>query len=170
MKNIIYATKDLFRNYFKVSGRLSRAGYWWAMLGYLIIDIICVIIGALMDTQLPSSICSLVFFIPMMTAAIRRFHDCGRSTGFYVILVVLDFVFLILIFGAMFMTAVGAIAESVGMFGGSLIGIAVGIIGSIVCFVVSFIGLVKASDPGENKWGAPVPFDPDENKDENEVI
>lgn len=168
MKNIIFATKDFFKNYFRLNARLSRAGYWWAFLGYLIIAIICGILNKVFDTGLFIAALQLLTFIPWFTATARRFHDCGRSTGFLILLYVLEFIFAVMIFGSMVGVIFGAYFESSSVFGGSLIAIAVGVIGTIVVGIVSFIGLVKASEPGANRWGEPNPFDPD--KDEKAAI
>ena len=171
MKNLTYAMKEFFRNYFKLNGRLSRAGYWWAFLGYLIIAIICSILNVVLDTGIFTTVLQIATFIPWFTATARRYHDCGRSTGFLVLMYVLEGVFGFMIFGSLVGIIFGAYFESDSLFGGSLIATGVGAIGVLAVTIISFIGLVKPSVPGENKWGAPNPFDPDkDDKAETAVI
>ena len=160
MNNIICATKDLLRNYFRLKGRLSRAGYWWAFLGYAILAVICSILNVILNVEIFTGILSLIFFIPWFTAAARRYHDCGRSTQFLVLLYVLQGVFGFLALGSTVAAAFGVFSESAGIFGGSLIALAVGVIGTLVVGIVMLVGLVKSSDPGANRFGEPNPFDP----------
>ncbi len=161
--SVIRATGDLFKNCFRLNGRLSRAGYWWGFLGYVIILIICTLADQQVEGNILTSLCSLIFFIPLFTAAARRFHDCGRSTAFLVVLYILEFIFCIMSASSLIFMLVGTIGMSSEVFGSGMIIGAVGVIGFLIVSIVTFVGLVKPSEPGPNRWGDPVPFNkPDE--------
>ena len=161
MKKIIFATKDMLRNYFRINGRLSRAGYWWGVLGYVIISVICSLISMALDTEIPVSVCGLVFFIPLFTAALRRYHDCGWSTSRVILLYVLNFLFGWVTLGSLVSMILGFASDSMGLLGGSLLVLGICLIGNMVVTIIMFVGLFKRSEPGENRYGMPNPFDPD---------
>lgn len=75
MKRIVLALINLYRNGLRFRGRLSRAGYWWAVLGYIIIAL-CL---AFIPNRLFYDIFGLVSVIPFISASVRRYHDTGRS-------------------------------------------------------------------------------------------
>ena len=175
MKSIVFATKDMFKNYVNWHGRLSRAGYWWGWLGITLITLILNILAeAVSDVfGILVSLWGLATLLPLMFAAMRRYHDSGKpgwlSLLFSIVTSVLGGIALVLLLGsamtAIFMaTGVGtgvflALLSSAGIFG--LI--------ALVLLIVNFVFLVLPSTPGENAYGMPRPFDPTEGEDKGYI-
>lgn len=65
--------------YVDFSGRASRSEYWWFYLATLLISY-----GALILYPAAAMIASLVFILPSLATAVRRFHDIGKS-GWYLL-------------------------------------------------------------------------------------
>lgn len=79
--------------YADFQGRASRSEYWYFVLFYFIIEMICrvidawflnpVVLGATVEQSfkggLLSGIVGLALFIPSMAVGVRRLHDIGRS-------------------------------------------------------------------------------------------
>ena len=88
MKYMVYALRDVLRNSFNPHGRLSRAGYWWAWLAIFVINVILDIVkntlygaGILHMYRFVargSLLWKIAVFFPMLFAAVRRYHDCGK--------------------------------------------------------------------------------------------
>lgn len=157
MDNIIFATKDLFTNYVNFKGRLPRAGYWFGYLGFILISIIVEIIAGITDLEWLTTISSLVFVLPMLSAAVRRFHDVGKSGWIIVVLYVISFIALIIAFMSLTFGVVASITtgEGIGL------GLILFIIGIIVSFCVGIYEIViLATKPdGPNQYGAPETFE-----------
>lgn len=149
MYDVIFTTKDLFRNYVNFKGRLSRAGYWWAYLGYLILSIIVSIIAVTADVDWLTTVFGLIFFLPLLSAAVRRFHDTGRSGVQILILYLLDLVFV-----GVF-TGIDGTAELTNF---ELISIFVSFIGIIAIGIYELVILASRGTAGENRYGLPRPF------------
>ena len=88
--NIISAYQNMWKRAFDFKGRSGRAEFWWAILLNITIEILirssCLIILSFLLPQLPAAISiiaknlySVITLIPVMTLAVRRFHDVGRS-------------------------------------------------------------------------------------------
>ena len=70
----------LYHRYGEVSGRSSPAEFWW---GWLVIVVVAIVLGAIARSE---GVLRIVFLgwillgaIAALTAAVRRFHDTGRS-------------------------------------------------------------------------------------------
>ena len=76
MVEFIEAIKRAFQNYFKFSGRATRAEYWWFVLFTQVVGIIGVvpIIGWII-----SPLVSIGCIIPSISLTVRRLHDIGKS-------------------------------------------------------------------------------------------
>ena len=76
-----------FKNYFKFSGRATRAEYWWWILFTVIGRLVFGIIDGLVS--LPG-VLGLLFglgtLIPSLTVGVRRLHDINR-TGWWLLLI-----------------------------------------------------------------------------------
>lgn len=176
MKTILYALKDMFRHYAVWRGRLSRAGYWWAVLGIVMVDLAlwCLYSAAL--SLYPEAVPAVYYglaawngvcCLPLLCAGIRRYHDTGRP-GWKALLAGVGsplllaagvtlgaFLLLAMAFSGGFLGAgeaenrrlLGFVGAFLGMIGG---GAALGV-WNLSC-------LIKPSEPGENRYGEPVPF------------
>ena len=92
------AIKTCFSKFFVADGRASRPEYWWFFLSEFILWAIAVTIDMALSTgYILASIVGLIYFIPLITAAIRRLHDTGRSGWWYLIVFVPFVGFIILI-------------------------------------------------------------------------
>lgn len=158
MYNIIYATKDLFRNYVNFHGRLSRAGYWLAYLGYLILSIIVSIIAVTADVDWLTTVFGLIFFLPLLSAAVRRFHDTGRSGVQILILYLLDAVFIGIMIFALFSSIFTGIAGEVELTAMGLIAVFISFLGIIAVGIYELVILASRGNVGENRYGLPRPF------------
>lgn len=162
MNKIIYATKDLFCNYVNFRGRLSRAGYWWAYLGYFLLSIVLNIVIAVTGFQWLLAIFGLVFFLPLLSAAVRRFHDTGRSGIQILVIYFLDVVFIGMMIISVIGTAVSGVTGNSSGLSGNLIFMFVAIIGIIGASVYFFVALVSRGNDGANRYGEVNPFYPDQ--------
>ncbi len=85
--NLITATKDMFTKYFKWSGRTSRASFWWAVLGYVILSTIYAIIMSVIITitgneglsNYVSLIWTIITIWPCLGLQARRLQDINKS-------------------------------------------------------------------------------------------
>jgi len=85
------AVKALYTNYAKFDGRASRSEYWWAFL-YFIIIYVGLLIAPSLGGEALGTILALVLslvilgtFIPMISVAVRRLHDCDKSGWLYLV-------------------------------------------------------------------------------------
>ena len=80
------AVKTCFSKFFVAEGRASRPEYWWFYLSGFVASVIALAIDMAIDTgYILVGLVGLVYFIPLITAAIRRLHDTGRSGWWYLI-------------------------------------------------------------------------------------
>lgn len=83
------AIKVCFKKYFKISGRATRAEYWWFQLFGLLVIFIPMMLGLLFNggevgevfSVFVAIACLLYAFIivPLFCVKIRRYHDVGAS-------------------------------------------------------------------------------------------
>lgn len=78
--NFLTAVKTCFVKYTDFKGRASRSEYWWFMLAYVLVGVICDLINSTLG-----SVQALVFLLPMISSAARRLHDIGKSGWFQLI-------------------------------------------------------------------------------------
>lgn len=71
--------------YATFSGRASRSEYWFFYLFYMIMYVIGAIVGVAMDSSWIMYLFILPFFLPTLSAGIRRIHDTGRSGWFFLV-------------------------------------------------------------------------------------
>ena len=146
------AVKTCLQKYVTLSGRASRAEFWWFYLFTVLVRIATSILDKILfpslgfeETGPINGITYLALLVPTITVTVRRLHDTG-CPGYYI------FAPLLFIAAAVTMGAfIGPMLEGLGM---------------ILIFLVAIFGiglmfywLVKASDPGPNKYG-PNPYDP----------
>jgi len=79
------AIATCFRKYATFSGRAARSEFWWFVLFGLIVGIVAMIIDTMLlgyerDEEAPFNlITNVLFFLPGMAVAVRRFHDRDTS-------------------------------------------------------------------------------------------
>lgn len=98
MMSFIESVTTCFQKFVTISGRASRAEYWWYMLFYVLCEIpivalLAVYIGVKANSSADGGfpiipvvmvtllICVILFIlgIPLLTATIRRLHDTDRD-------------------------------------------------------------------------------------------
>ena len=90
------AWKDFWKGYVDFKGISTRAGFWWAMLDYFIINFVWNIINSIVKSYnmhvlysigldktmiFITGIIHLVLFIPMLSVLARRLRDAGLKEG-----------------------------------------------------------------------------------------
>lgn len=65
---------------FDFSGRSSREAFWMFMLVHFLVTFACIAFDIAFDTWF-DAIYSIISFIPMIAAMVRRLHDTDRSGG-----------------------------------------------------------------------------------------
>lgn len=80
----LQAIQTCFSLYAAANGRASRSEYWWFFLACCLTAIVFNILDTVMHTQI-FRLGNYGFFLPMLTAQIRRLHDLNRS-GWWVLL------------------------------------------------------------------------------------
>ena len=85
--NFVEANKRFWQKYVEPNGTATRAEYWWAFFGIMIVSIVL----SILDTVIFGSssndfgygvlggIWILITFIPGIMVHIRRMHDIGKS-------------------------------------------------------------------------------------------
>lgn len=97
---IMKAYSCAFQNYTNFSGRATRAEYWWLQLVILLFyvsGVICfgtgieydflvlIVLGGML------LVAALVFLSPLVSCAVRRLHDTGRSGWFLLLSLIVPF-------------------------------------------------------------------------------
>ena len=175
MDNMIFATKDMFRKFFKFSGRLPRSGYWYAYAVYIILSAIVQSLDDILGLGFLDMILTVVFFVPLLSLSIRRLHDVGVSTAKAVVLYVVTSI-AFLFFGFFLIIIVAAASVYFGLdLSGLITGfdapvaapdpsvmagmsalIVIGLIFLLIALIISIYFLVKLCKKGEektNKYG-----------------
>lgn len=86
------AVKTSFSKYVKFEGKASRSEYWYFWLFCFCIETIPIILAFIIDKDVislsllaVSFLYCIVSFLPMLSAAIRRLHDIGKSGAYFFI-------------------------------------------------------------------------------------
>ena len=100
---MIEATKKAYiTNYANFKDRTTRADFWWAVLGMIILSFVVGLVGGMIfgnnesGTNILSSIWSLITLIPGIALCVRRLHDIGKS-GWWVLLELVPLVGIIIL-------------------------------------------------------------------------
>ena len=91
MEDMIGAVKKVLSNYATLSGRATRAEFWWWQLSLLLVMIIAYFLDFLLfsasttgDAIEPLSTFSmLAVLLPTIAVSVRRLHDIGKSGWWY---------------------------------------------------------------------------------------
>ena len=167
MKSIVFAVKDMFKHYLNWHGRLSRAGYWWGWLGIAIISVILQFLGESVNDIFSTVlwVWGVVTFLPLLFATMRRYHDSGKPGWLAILFCALGNILVVLSL-ALFLGSLFAAYFATGDDGGMLLALlsSAGIFAilALVLSILNFVFLVLPGTPGENAYGVPRPFDPNE--------
>ncbi|MDR3190620.1 MAG: DUF805 domain-containing protein [Lactobacillaceae bacterium] len=88
---MIDATKKFWANIFNFSGRATRADFWWAILGNIVLMfIVSIVLGIVLKGQdnavtLITKIITVLYNIATLSIAVRRLHDINKSGFFWLI-------------------------------------------------------------------------------------
>lgn len=118
------AWKDFWTGYFDFKGASTRAGFWWGMLDYFIINFVWNIINSIVKSYnmhvlysigldktmiFITGIIHLVLFIPMLSVLVRRLRDTGLKESIIITLIVFYVVLLLIALIVPFITFIGII-------------------------------------------------------------
>ena len=147
-----------FKNYFKFSGRATRAECWWWVLFTVLAGIVLAVVDTLTgtmgmfgDSGLLGGLFELGVIVPSLALGVRRLHDINR-TGWW----------LLLVFGFFPIAAIGGGILLVSFFlldnfliltvlGFAMV-IGGGILG-LIGIIVLIVWAIKQGDTGPNKYG-----------------
>ncbi|MDX2530711.1 DUF805 domain-containing protein [Streptomyces europaeiscabiei] len=76
---------EVLRKYVVFSGRARRQEYWMFTLIASLIYLGLVVLGLVMDTEVPELVFVAAVFLPSLAVSVRRLHDIGRS-GWWVLI------------------------------------------------------------------------------------
>ena len=147
-----------FKNYFRFSGRATRAEYWWwilftvlAGIGLAVVDTLTGTMGMFGDSGLLEFLFELATIIPSFALGARRLHDINRTDwwlllllGFFPIAAIGGGILLVsflLLDNLLILTVLG-FAMLIGF----------GILG-IIGVIVLIVWAIKKGDEGLNKYG-----------------
>ena len=147
-----------FKNYFKFSGRATRAEYWWWILftvlsaiGLAVVDTITGTMGMFGDAGFLGFLFELATILPTFALSVRRLHDINR-TGWW----------LLLVSGCFPVAAIGGVILLVSFFlldnllilsvVGFAMVIGFGMLG-VSGVIVLIVWAIKKGDDGLNRYG-----------------
>jgi uncharacterized membrane protein YhaH (DUF805 family) len=146
-----------FKNYFKFSGRSTRAEYWWWLLFTVLAGIVLNVLTITGTMGMVGFLFELATLVPSFALGARRLHDINR-TGWW----------LLWFLGSFPMAAIGGGILLVSFFLldnlliltvlGFAMAIGFGILG-IIGVIVLIVWAIKQGDEGLNKYG-PAPRQP----------
>lgn len=179
MKNIIYAMKDLFRNFFNWHGRLSKEGYLWTWAGILAVDAGLLPFTSFSNNFYDGSISKImtcllalwnaVIFFPVMFATMRRYHDSGKAGWKVILFNGLGFVFIVFglfigsftvigfIFAGGYMVTADADVSMAVLLGFASLSLLL-LLAGVSLAILNIKHILRQSDPMENVYGKPTPF------------
>jgi uncharacterized membrane protein YhaH (DUF805 family) len=79
------AISACMKKYVTFAGRASRSEFWYFYLFYLIMYVIGIIVGMSIGSLNIMYLFILPFWLPLLSAGIRRMHDVGRSGWFILV-------------------------------------------------------------------------------------
>lgn len=161
--NFTEAIKSSLSQYAGFTGRARRSEYWFfylftilVSLGFNLMITIDVITGIPLFALI-GSLAGLALILPTIAVTVRRLHDTGRSGWHIVWWAVLPWIIVTI---AILAVGIGALATAGADPTGTLLtllGVAgLAVLLPIVGAIVLFIFMVMDSEPGHNKYGAPV--------------
>ena len=79
------AIATCMKKYATFDGRASRSEFWLFYVFYMIMYVIGMIVGSSSGNQAVMYVFILPFFLPLLSAEVRRLHDVGRSGWFLLV-------------------------------------------------------------------------------------
>ena len=152
------AIKLGFKNYFKFSGRATRAECWWWVLFTVLADIVLAVVDTLTgtmgmfgDSGLLGQMFELAVLIPSFALGARRLHDINR-TGWW-LLFFWSFIIISAIGGGILLVSLVLLDNFLIL---TVLGFAL-VIGLVILWVIGmlvlFVWAIKRGDEGPNKYG-----------------
>ena len=152
------AVKLGFKNYFKFSGRATRAeNWWWALFTVLagivlaVVDTLTGTMGMFGDSGLLGGLFELGVIVPSLALGVRRLHDINR-TGWW-LLFFWSFILISAIGGGILLVSLFLLDNFLIL---TVLGFAL-VIGFVILWVIGIIVLIvwaiKRGDEGPNKYG-----------------
>lgn len=92
MDEMIIEVQNLFRNYFVFTGRQGRRSFWFAYLGILLCSFFVSILSTITGFVFLNPLFTLITFVPVLAASIRRYHDVGKSTALCILFYIINFI------------------------------------------------------------------------------
>lgn len=89
-----------FKKYLTISGRATRAEYWWFLLFFYLVGAFFGVLAVMLDDEsilAGLGVFIVIVFCPLACVLIRRLHDTGRS-GAYIFLSLVPYVGGLIIF------------------------------------------------------------------------
>jgi len=147
-----------FKNYFKFSGRATRAENWWWVLFTVLAGIVLAVLDTLTgtmgmfgDSGLLGGLFELGVIVPSIALGVRRLHDINR-TGWWLLLV-LGFFPIAAIGGGILLVSFSLLDNFLIL---TVLGFAMVIGGGIlglIGIIVLIVWAIKQGDTGPNKYG-----------------
>ena len=83
---MIAAYQAFWTRAFDFSGRTTRAGFWYAILGNIIVNVVILLIAAKVSIfELISFLYSVATIVPGIAIAIRRLRDTGKNGAWFLV-------------------------------------------------------------------------------------
>lgn len=88
------------KQYATFTGRARRTEFWMFALANFLIAILIGLIGFILNTDILSSLYSLLVLVPNIAVAVRRLHDIGKSGWFYLVALIpiIGWIWLLILF------------------------------------------------------------------------
>ena len=155
MVEFIDAIKRGFQNYFKFSGRATRAEYWWFILFTQLLNFVGIVpvLGWII-----APLVSIASIIPLISLSVRRLHDIGKSGWWMMVWVgsglIWVFWFIFLLSGVDSIVDENWIREESDAFWPTVwVSAGVLLIANIAFMIVWVVWFVRKGDKGPNKYG-----------------
>lgn len=79
----VEAVRAVLSNYAGFAGRASRSEFWWFALFYLLVQLACGVLDAVLFSSYGGgpigALVSLALLLPYLAVSVRRLHDIDRS-------------------------------------------------------------------------------------------
>jgi len=148
----IDAIKSGFRNHVNFKGRARRSEYWF----FVLFNILAGFVAGFLDWLMWRAefmggpfylFVALGLFLPGLALVFRRLHDTGRSAWWLPICGVL------VPLAGYLVGLVVSIIGGIGLWAGSGVTLVLGVIASLIGWIILLVFYIEDSQPGPNKYG-----------------
>jgi len=88
---IVEAYTDFWKRYVDFKGRTSRSGFWFYILGAIVVAILASVLDSIVGMGIFTPLLSLASIIPAIAIYARRLHDINKS-GWWQLIVLIPLV------------------------------------------------------------------------------